>query len=211
MRRFLGAIALLFCLPVYAGVVYNWETITGPTVSPLSGRVEVTQTAYRDGQLSYFYDGTTRPIDDRGHEIWEDPTAPLLMFAFGFYNGAGFQGDPVGGGFTNRYRTRRTGYEDYQDTEANLTFGSHLVGRLFGGGFGWVVDMQSDSSGIWTGSFTLDDGRYLGGCKEGNIWLCDAITGRWILDAKTVPASSTLPLVLLSLGVLAYRRRRSVN
>jgi hypothetical protein len=212
MRAVLGLLVLLWLGVANAGVIYKWETITGPTVSPLTGRVEITQTAYRAGQLDYFYDAGVRPTDDWGDPIIEDPTAPLIMFAFGFYNGDdNFQADPIGGGFTNRYRTSFTGYEDDTDTEANLTFESLLVGRLFGGGFGWYVDMQSDSSGIWTAALVLHDGRYLGGCEEGDLWLCETITGRWVLDASTVPTPGTLALALLSLCIVGYRLRGSLS
>ena len=204
MRKLLGLIALLWLGTANAGVIYNWETITGPTVIPISGRIEVTQTAYRAGQLDYYYDGHSHADDDSD---WEDPTAPLLMFAFGFYLGNGFEGDPLGGGFTNRYRTAATGAEDYQDTEAVLTFGPLLEGQLYGGGHGWWLAMSSDASGVWTGGFHRDDGHDVGGCEEGDLDLCPEITGRWVLDAGTVPTPSSLALVLLPLGLLTYGRR----
>lgn len=202
MKLVLALLALLLFGPAHSGVVYKWETISG-LASTLSGRLEVTQTAYQAGSLQYFYDGNRPPGTP-----WEDLSAPVLMLAFGFYLGADIRSDPIGGGFTNEYRTARTGAEDATDTLVEVSFGESLLGTISGGGNDASLEMSSDSTGLWTiRSFLVGQSDSIGldGCSDA----CEGVTGRWILDRSTVPTPGTLSIALLALAVLGSQRQRS--
>jgi hypothetical protein len=203
IRQLIWALALVVCLPVHAGVVYNWQTLTGPEL--LTGRLEFTQEAWRSGVLNYEYDGYTPTLPGFQGSV-NDRDSPVLELTFWYINAADFC-PAYRCGFDNRFRDGDTGSEDYAFTGVTVSFLPVLTGSFYSGGNDAELAMRSIGDGLWEVDSFYGGYFWIAGGSEPRT-----VTGRWVLDASTiVPAPGTLALTGLALAFLPCVRRRAVR
>lgn len=219
MRAFLCAVMFALCAPAWAGVVYNWETISisddwdyMSLQPPVTGRLEVDSSAWSmGGGLYYSYSPMelfySRCEDACNSSLSADPNSPILSLVFGAGQDSIFP-------LNLRPREGVGSFPAYTSTFA-LSFGS-LLGGSIKAWDGNATLYASSSDGIWSiygygndaGSSCYPNGR--GYVESG----ATCATGRWVLDVSTiaeVPTPGTLALLVAPLLFVTARTARSAK
>lgn len=209
MRKLVCALSILFSSPVWAGVVYNWQTIDAAgyaadwqgTPATFTGTIEIDDDAWRSGSVSH----ANEPIcfDCGSATDLSDPSNPVLRFAFNGHEASGSRGLDI------RYRTGEGAIFNLIG-EFNLSLAALATGSIYADSGETTVIMASSGS-VWTiNVFASDAGPF---CYEGppyySVPSCTGVTGLWVLDLSTipVPAPATLALVALGMVVGSLKRR----
>ena len=227
MRQIAFAVALACAGTAHAGVVYNWETVDplgNPTV--LTGQMEVTNDAYASGRIDHEYRPSC-PIyvcaDNwpSGPSVdLSDPDSPVVTFSF---SADGYEHEA----FSVNYRLGTGFMFDSHDYFVGLILGDTIT-TLLPGEYGYHGFISAGTGergvGMVFGSdlwkivgYGSDRARpcYDPSNPDGNSQ-CEGVTGRWVLDASTVPDVAQVPLpgtlALLGIGaVVATARRRKAG
>lgn len=223
MKALALTVALMTAGSAQAGVVYNWQTVdTLGNTTTLNGRIEITDNAWRSGHIDHEYTATCPPncydLDpSRGLDL-SDPSSPVISFAFAV---DGLEHES----FDINY-LRGTGFWAYSGNHFDgITVGRTIDGSINAGTGEKGVGMES-LDGIWTIT-TFSSDRVYAPCRDAStsdvdpdaLSRCSGMTGRWMLDASTVPNLAQLPtpsqvplpgtLALLGIGLLAIAKRRT--
>lgn len=206
----LGVLAGLISISASAGVIYNWNTINAKYVTPLSGQLEVTDSAWRAGALDVAYHGgrTGSPL----HPV-EFPDSPVLASEFSVETSPDYS--PYFKRDIDIYPP--TGKSNLRVTwtlDAALHFDHHngiLTGNLYANNTDTDYAMRSNADGsVWTIT-EMDSDAPLGACHTSGV--CSGTTGYWTIDPSTVPVPGPGSLALFGLGIglfglgLVWRRK----
>lgn len=186
MRRLFCFFLVLFSMPAWAAVVYNWQPYssngyTDYDGSPIkfSGQLLIDEVAWLKGQVSYEYHGV--PIYGG---TAPDPASPIIGINFG-YLGVNF----------------RMGSPGIHRASIDLKLGALAVGSIDIHDFNTELVMSGSS--IWgIRHFNSDARPPCGGTWDSDPKYCNGMTGLWVLDLSTIPNRVPEPgtVALISIG-----------
>lgn len=203
IRMMMAAAALAASAAAQADVVYEWQQLTtGQAEGQTRGELRITDAAFAAGSIDYRHTTQTTQRPENAN-----PNSPVISFLFGVEN------NPLAARLAPLTTQVLGG-------SLNLVLGadSVLSGRIdiTGDPAGAVL---SGSGGLWSLTGFISDIAGTCGNLTGFSSLPDcAATGRWVLDAATVPdgvgqvpVPGILPLMALaSVGLgLSLRRKHA--
>jgi hypothetical protein len=187
MRAFLCALALALCAPAWGDVVYDWK----PDSSAAGewGQLIISDQAWRSGAVQWNSD-----------DHWPD-----------------FSGAPVRHATVVLTSPLIDGGSWYSDLDPSLFRASFDI-RFVGDGVEGSMFLEMVQEGTSDGSGTAGSWLYelfntsAEGAGESECFFsaCD-VTGRWVLDASTVPVPAPGTMALLLAGLATARATRSAR
>ncbi len=202
MRLIALFLSMLVSSSAWAGVVYNWQTVSANGYPPtFSGQMVIADAAWNSGVINYSH---PRCYDNCHPEGNANPNSPIETFRFDSFSDA----------FPNRYAPIDVDYVIGTGSRNNPLVGDfNLFLAAIASGSLYVDNAEStlimsSSGGLWSiSSFESDAGPP---CRPSLS--CAGVTGLWVLDLGTIPVSepSSLALVSQSFALMfsVYRKRK---
>lgn len=211
MRWVLGVFcALWLSASAQAGVVYNWENLT-PTNGgdTFSGTVILSDEAWHSGGGSYEQVFSINSLPDVGGCPYRVEDGGIEDFIFGSSGWRDFESGLVDGildAYCEEPRALPVLYV--------FEFGFIVMDGYLAGGINWFGlndEVRAGGDEIWEVTLiSSDDSSAFGGCAHDHTPECLGATGRWVLDASTVPVPepSTWFLLITGISLLSFWKAR---
>lgn len=206
MRRLLCIFLVLFSMPTWAAVVYNWETVnsngyTDYAGNPIkfNGRLLVDDAAWLKGQVSYQINELP------GYQFAPaDPDSSIIRIDFW----AGY--------IHQLFVDFRWGAPGIYKAHIDLKLGALATGWITVHDSVTDFAMGSGSSFLWGIShFNSDAGPPCGGTWSSDPKYCEGVTGLWVLDISTipnrVPEPGTITLTTIGAAFAIVTRRYRIK